>query len=140
MGTRLFVLLFVIPLAETWLLIKVGGVIGAVPTIALVVLTAIVGTAVARRQGLSTIRRIQLAQAEGRLPAAEMVEGVLLLLAGVLLMTPGFFTDAIGFSMLCPKLRGRLAERTVGSLATARPDLDQPVIIEGDYERQRPPR
>lgn len=140
MGTRLFVLLFVIPLAETWLLIKVGGVIGAVPTIALVVLTAIVGTAVARRQGLSTIRRIQLAQAEGRLPATERVEGVLLLLAGVLLMTPGFFTDAIGFSMLFPKLRGRLAERTVGSLATARPDLDQPVIIEGDYERQRPPR
>ncbi|MEN8820742.1 MAG: FxsA family protein, partial [Abyssibacter sp.] len=79
MGTRLFVLLFVIPLAETWLLIKVGGVIGAIPTIALVVLTAVIGTTVARRQGLSTIRRIQLAQAEGRLPAAEMVEGVLLL-------------------------------------------------------------
>ncbi|WP_348673086.1 FxsA family protein [uncultured Abyssibacter sp.] len=136
MGTRLLILLFVIPLAETWFLIKVGGVIGAVPTIALVVLTAVVGTTVARRQGLSTIRRIQLAQMEGRLPASEMVEGVLLLLAGVLLMTPGFFTDAIGFSMLFPQLRARLAQKTVGSLATARPDLKQPVVIEGDYERK----
>jgi len=136
MGTRLLILLFVIPLAETWFLIKVGGVIGAVPTIALVVLTAVVGTTVARRQGLSTIRRIQLAQMEGRLPASEMVEGVLLLLAGVLLMTPGFFTDAIGFSMLFPQLRARLAQKTVGSLATARPDLKQPVVIEGDFERK----
>ncbi|MCK5858719.1 MAG: FxsA family protein [Abyssibacter sp.] len=137
MGSRIFLLLFIIPLAETWFLIKVGGFIGAVPTIALVVLTAVVGTTVARRQGLTTIRRIQMAQVEGRLPAVEMVEGVMLLLAGVLLMTPGFFTDAIGFSMLFPKLRGRLAKRSIDSLATARPDLEQPVVIEGNYKRRR---
>lgn len=133
---RLFVLLFAIPLLETWVLIKVGGVVGAIPTIALVVLTAVVGTTVARKQGMSTIRRIQLAQAEGRLPATEMIEGVLLLLAGVLLMTPGFFTDAIGFSMLFPGLRQRLAQRSLETIATARPDLENPVVLEGEYERK----
>lgn len=133
MGGRIFILLFVVPLVETWLLIKVGGLIGAVPTIALVVLTAIVGTTIARQQGLQTIRRMQLAQAQGRLPATEMIEGVMLLVAGVLLMTPGFFTDLFGFSLLFPQLRQRVAAKALSGLAEARPDLEQPVVIEGDY-------
>lgn len=140
MGGRIFLLLFVVPLVETWLLIKVGGVIGAVPTIALVVLTAIVGTTIARQQGMETIRRMQLAQAQGRLPAMEMIEGVMLLVAGVLLMTPGFFTDVFGFSLLFPQLRQRVAAKALAGLAEARPDLDQPVTIEGDYTSAEKPR
>lgn len=140
------ILLLVVPLAETWVLIKVGQQIGALPTIALVVLTAVIGAHYVKQQGLRVIRDMQLAQAKGLLPAQQMLEGVLLLIAGVLLMTPGFFTDAIGFSLLFPNLRASLAQRGLSGLAEARPDLRQPRVFEGEYHQasndddQLPPR
>ncbi|MDD3448259.1 MAG: FxsA family protein [Gammaproteobacteria bacterium] len=105
----LLLVFLAIPLLEVMLLIRVGGVIGALPTVALVVLTAVIGVALLRRQGLATLQRVQQSVDAGRLPALEMVEGVGLLLAGAFLLTPGFFTDALGFALLAPALRRLLA-------------------------------
>ena len=97
-----------------WLLIQVGGVIGAVPTIAAVLMTAVIGLALLRRQGLSTLLRVNQRMASGELPAEEMLEGIILAVSGALLLTPGFFTDAIGFVGLTPLLRQWLVRRLVG--------------------------
>ena len=101
----LFVVFLLVPLVEIWLLIQVGGVIGAGWTIFLVVLTAVLGATLVRAQGLSTYGRIQAMLARGQMPALEMLEGLALFLAGALLLTPGFFTDGVGFVLLVPKLR-----------------------------------
>jgi UPF0716 protein FxsA len=107
----LFLLFLLIPLFEIWFLIKVGGIVGAGWTIFLVVATAVIGAGLVRTQGLSAIGRIQRELAEGGLPADELLQGVFLLVAGALLLTPGFFTDAIGFSLLVPPVRRWLARR-----------------------------
>ncbi len=101
----LFLLFLLVPLLEIYLLIEVGGVIGALPTVALVVLTAVLGAFLLRLQGFSTMNRMRATMMRGRLPAVEILEGGALLLAGALLLTPGFFTDAIGFLLLIPPLR-----------------------------------
>lgn len=98
----LFLLFLSVPLAEIWLLIKVGGVIGGGWTILLVVTTALAGAALVRAQGLSLWSRIQGELARGAMPAAEMLRGLVLLLAGALLLTPGLITDAVGFILLLP--------------------------------------
>ena len=106
---RIFFLLFLlIPLAEIYFLIQVGGAVGAGFTIVLVVLTAVVGAALVRAQGFSTFARVQTQIARGRVPAMEMLEGLLLFAAGALLLTPGFFTDAAGFIFLVPPLRRKI--------------------------------
>lgn len=103
---RLFPLLFIIiPILEMWLLIEVGGEIGALNTVALVFLTAIIGFALLRHQGVSTLARAQQRMAEGQMPAKEMAEGICLAVGGALLLTPGFITDAFGFVCLLPGLR-----------------------------------
>ncbi|GAB6043973.1 FxsA family protein [Endothiovibrio diazotrophicus] len=101
----LFLLFVIIPFIEIYLLIKVGGVIGALPTIGLVVLTAVIGAGLLRAQGLSTLARVQQTLAQGGIPAIELMEGAFLLVGGALLLTPGFFTDALGFACLIPPLR-----------------------------------
>lgn len=95
----------VVPLLEIYLLIKVGGVIGAPYTILLVIITAILGAWLLRMQGLATLSRAQSQLDRGVLPAREVAEGLLLFFCGALLLTPGFFTDAIGFLLLIPALR-----------------------------------
>jgi UPF0716 protein FxsA len=107
----LFFLFLAIPIVEIYLLIKVGSVIGAPWTIFLVVFTAVLGAWLLRIQGFSTLRRIQQTLNQGGLPAVEMLEGAVLLMAGALLLTPGFFTDAIGFACLVPPLRRALIVR-----------------------------
>lgn len=98
-------LFIAIPLIELYLIIKVGGIIGAFWTVALVVLTAVIGVNLLRIQGFSTLQRAQRNMAQGQLPAMEMLEGVFLAIAGVLLLTPGFLTDTIGFLCLIPATR-----------------------------------
>lgn len=105
----LFLLFLLIPFIEIWVLIKVGVVIGAGWTILLVVATAVIGAALVRSQGLSTISRIQQELAAGGLPADELLQGVFLIVSGALLVTPGFFTDTIGFALLVPAVRRALA-------------------------------
>ncbi len=101
----LLVLFVVVPIVEIYFLIKVGSLIGVIPTILIVIATAVLGTALLRQQGLATLRRYQQSVASGRLPAQEMVEGLALVFGGALLLTPGFVTDAIGFLCLIPVTR-----------------------------------
>ena len=139
-----FLLFLAIPLVEIWLLIKVGGVIGAFPTVALVVLTAVIGAALVRHQGLATLRRLQVAMARGEAPAIEMLEGVLLLVSALLLLTPGFFTDALGFACLIPPVRRALALWLLGRFAVITPAGQGPrqggghhtTTIEGEFRRE----
>lgn len=104
---------FLTPIVEMYLLIEVGGYIGAWPTIALVMITAMIGVTLLRIQGLSTLTRGVGRLQGGELPAREMVEGLLLAVAGALLLTPGFVTDGIGFILLTPPLRAAIAERVL---------------------------
>ncbi len=101
----LFLLFLIIPIIEIYLLIQVGSIIGAFYTILLIILTAIVGAFLLRAQGIATLRRVQENVAKGKVPAMEMLEGLMLLVGGALLLTPGFFTDALGFVCLIPTLR-----------------------------------
>jgi len=99
-------LLFVfIPLLELYLIIKVGGIIGAFWTVMLVLSTAFIGVNLLRYQGLSTLTRAQRSMSQGALPAMEMMEGMALAVGGVCLITPGFITDTLGFLCLIPVTR-----------------------------------
>ena len=98
-------LFIIVPLIELYFIIVVGGAIGAFWTVLLVVVTAIVGVNLLRTQGMNTLTRAQRNMAQGQIPAMEMMEGIALAVAGVLLITPGFLTDAIGFLCLMPASR-----------------------------------
>ncbi len=113
----LFVILLIgIPLTELYVLIKVGRAIGAGTTIGLVILTAVLGAWLLRLQGLVTLARVRAALEAGELPAIELVEGLILLITAVLLLTPGFITDAIGFLVLLPGVRRALAKGLAAQL------------------------
>jgi len=99
------VLFLIIPIIEVYLLIEVGSIIGAGWTILLVVTTAIIGVNLLRQQGMSTLMRANQVMSQGQVPAMEMMEGLFLAVGGALLITPGFFTDAIGFVCLLPFTR-----------------------------------
>jgi len=94
-----------VPLIEIALFIEVGGRIGLWNTVALVVLTAVIGTWLLRAQGLETLRRAQESAARNVFPVAELFDGLCLLVAGLLLLTPGFLTDTLGFLLMIPPLR-----------------------------------
>ena len=102
----LLIALFIgLPVLEIWLLIEVGGSIGLLPTLAVCVVTGVVGAWLARAQGGHVLRRVQERVARGEVPARELVDGLLILVAGVLLMTPGFVTDIAGVLLLLPPVR-----------------------------------
>ena len=101
----LFLAFTVIPMAELILLVRLGGTIGFLPTVAICLLTGMVGASLARSQGLSVLRRIQAVSAQGQIPTRELLEGVMILLAGVVLITPGFLTDIFGILLLTPPFR-----------------------------------
>jgi UPF0716 protein FxsA len=132
---RLFFLLFIsIPIVEMWLLIEVGARIGALSTILLVFLTAAMGLALLRQQGLDTLLRVNQRMAQGQLPASEILEGVVLAVGGALLLTPGFITDAVGFvCLLAPTrklivaalLRHRVVMANYGSGAVLHASFEQ---------------
>lgn len=105
MFIRLLVIFTVVPLVELYVMVKVGGLIGVAPTIALILLTGIAGAYLARTQGFDLMRRIQSELAEGRLPTGELLDGAMVLAGGILLLTPGFCTDLMGFSLLVPFTR-----------------------------------
>ncbi len=105
MPARLLALFIVVPLIELALFIEIGGRIGLPATIATIVLTAMIGASLTRFQGLKTLQRFQESIAAGRLPHEEVMDGIMILVAAVLLLTPGFFTDAIGFLLLVPPVR-----------------------------------
>ena len=148
----LLVVFLVIPVIEIYLLIQVGSMIGAGWTIFFVIATAILGVSLLRQQGLSTWTRLNQSMAQGQLPPTILVEGLLLLLSGAFLLTPGFFTDTIGFLFLMPVVRKVIAiylmrkglfmatnmqHNTRRSYsASTRHQAGESKVIEGEYERK----
>lgn len=148
----LFIVFILAPILEMWLLIEVGSAIGALPTIACVVLTAMIGAALLRQQGVSTLLRARQRLDHGELPAREMLEGMLLAVGGVLLLTPGFITDALGLVFLLRPLRNALIDAVLrrglvqvhpggfggpgAGRSSARQDSSAHVTIEGEYRKE----
>ncbi len=136
----IILLLFIgIPLIEIYVLIEVGSAIGALTTIFAVVFTAVLGVALIRIQGFSTLQKAQATMNQGGVPALEMFEGVMLLFAAICLLIPGFFTDTIGFLLLIPPLRHYLAGRLISNSAfNSRFRHQQTDFLEGEYEDLTP--
>lgn len=152
----LFSLFIILPILEMWVLIEVGSVIGALPTVGMVLLTAVIGAALLKQQGLSTLTRAQARLDSGQVPATEILEGLMLAVGGALLLTPGFITDAIGFCCLLPFTRRALAAQVLRSgvvqvggagFSTMQRRAGQPrggqpgddgehVTIEGEYKKE----
>ena len=109
---KLFLLFTFIPIAELYVLIKIGGMIGALNTILIILLTASAGAYLAKSQGFLVFYQITQAVNEGRPPAKELLHGLFILLGGLLLLTPGFLTDFLGLSMLLPPIREVYAQLT----------------------------
>jgi UPF0716 protein FxsA len=104
---------FLVPLIEMIILIEVGSIIGALPTVGLVVLTAISGVWLLKMEGIATLTRVQEKLNRGEMPETELLEGIMLVFGGALLLTPGFVTDFAGFVCLIPGLRKPLASRII---------------------------
>ncbi|GAB0148109.1 hypothetical protein McPS_08490 [Marichromatium sp. PS1] len=140
----LFLVLFIgLPLIEIYLLIEVGSEIGALSTIMLSILTAVIGTWLVRHQGFGVLLRVRELSDRGEVPALEMMDGALLLVAGLFLLLPGFLTDVVGFLLLVPPLRRALVLRYVRGISVTTVQgqdpfcsPDEPRVIEGDYRRE----
>lgn len=141
----LITLFLLVPLVEIYLLIEVGQVIGALTTVGLCVLTAVLGGILLRFQGISTMRRAQLSIARGEPPALEMLEGMALAIGGAMLLTPGFATDAVGFLCLIPWTRRALLRALLRRAQVAPPGgpggggpggvHEHSYTIEGEFRR-----
>lgn len=138
---RLFLLFLIVPLIEIALFIKVGGMIGLGWTLAIVIFTAVLGTFLVRSQGLAVLNRLRGSITELSDPTEPLVHGAMILFSGALLLTPGFFTDAIGFALLVPGIRSvifqAIRKRIVvtGFSSVQKPGSEpQPDIIDADYE------
>ena len=149
----LFFLFIAVPLIEIALFIQVGGAIGLWPTLLIVVLTAILGSWLVRSQGLQTLGRVQRSFDELSDPTEPLAHGAMILFSGALLLTPGFFTDAIGFLLLVPAVRQAAFQylrrrvtvqsfRMGGTTQQGAPRQPQPrgPIIDGEFEELDPPK
>ncbi len=116
MSLVLFIIFILVPIIEIYLFIEIGGQIGGGFTILLILATAIIGVSLARWQGLRLLMQARHSIAQGQPPITALGHGAMLLLAGALLITPGFFTDSIGFLLLVPRIRMFIAEIILGSL------------------------
>ena len=138
----IFIFFLTIPFLEIYFLLKIGSLIGVFPTVLMVVFTAVLGAWLLRRQGLSTLQRFQNSLAQGQIPAMEMIEGAILLVGGALLLTPGFFTDALGFACLVPVTRHKIASLIIEKhLIQAGASFRQKTerngkVIEGEYKKE----
>ena len=138
----LFLAVLIIPFAEIYLLIQVGGIIGAFPTILLVVFTAMLGAWLLKQQGFATFRRFQESLAQGVIPAYEMVEGPIILVGGALLLTPGFITDLIGFACLIPQSRRKIAKYVIenhlvqAGVPAQQPHTPENNVLEGEFRKE----
>lgn len=153
----LFVFFIIIPIIEIAVIMQVGALIGTWPTVAIVILTAWFGAKKVREQGLVTLTSVQSKMAMGEMPSDEIITGVMLLISGVLLVTPGFVTDAFGLALLFPKIRFAIAAtvkqrivvgqtsassfKTYDSSATRssshQEHIHQGEIIEGEFEHKK---
>jgi len=138
----LFIAFLIVPIIEITLFIQVYSLVGLIPTLAGVVLTAIIGARLVRAQGLATIGRVQSSFNDLNDPTEPLAHGAMILFAGALLFTPGYFTDAIGFSLMVPGIRAALfrflksrvniTTATSPGFQTHRPN--DPDVIDGEFE------
>lgn len=144
----LFALFVAVPLIEIALFIQVGGLIGLWPTLAIVVITAVVGTWLMKQQGLRAMNDLRRSMNELQDPSEPLANGAMILFSGALLLTPGFFTDTVGFLLLIPQvrhalfnyLRKRIHVQRFEMGGTVRPRRPQgPGVIDGDYTDVTPP-
>ena len=105
---KLFLAFTIIPIIEIFLLIEIGSMFGALTAVSLVILTGFLGAFLARMQGLQTLYRIQESLREGRMPSGELLDALLIVIAGLVLLTPGFLTDSAGFLLLIPATRNSI--------------------------------
>jgi UPF0716 protein FxsA len=103
---RLILIFIIVPLMEILLLIEIGSRIGTLNTISIIIVTGILGGYMMRHQGFAILTNIRMDLSQGRMPTGELINGALVLVGGILLLTPGFFTDAVGFVLLIPTTRG----------------------------------
>jgi len=140
----LFVAFVAVPLIEIALFIQIGGLIGLWPTLAIVVVTAILGTMLVRREGSRALKDLRHFFGALQDPSEPLAHGAMILFAGALLLTPGFFTDAVGFSLLIPSVRSavfryikskvKVTQFQMGPVPrTAQPNARGPVI-DGEFE------
>ena len=135
----LFLLVLVgVPLIELYFLIQVGSEIGILPTIGVSLFTAALGGYLVRQQGFAVLARVRQVKDQGEPPALAVLDGALLLIAGLFLLLPGFVTDLIGFLLLIPPLRQQLIRRYVAvlPLGPGQAPAGGPRVIEGDFRRE----
>jgi len=147
---RLFFIFTAVSLLEIFVLVKVGSFLGAFATILLVIVSALIGSALVRSQGLQLLTQLQQRVAAGEMPGQQLVEGMMLIITGVLLVTPGFVTDFCGLLLLQPSIRARMANMVIANIkftshspmgdfgqqqgSRANPLDDS--VIEGEFERK----
>jgi UPF0716 protein FxsA len=139
----LFVILVLLPIAEISLLMTLGGIIGVIPTILAVILTAVVGANLVRSQGFELWQRLQRELAQGQMPTQALMEGMMILAGGLLLLTPGFITDLMGLLCLLPVSRIVIIKYLMRQFAdrfsqaqTSKPFSNhQTTTLEGEFKR-----
>ena len=142
-------ILIIVPIIEITLFVQIGGAIGLGWTLLVILATAMLGARAIRRQGIDALARAQAQMATGRPPVGEIVHGVLILMAGILLLTPGFMTDALGFLLLVPATRlfvlelaaGFILPKLFSGFSVRRGSTQNPAdakIIDGDYRVEDP--
>lgn len=113
---RLILLFTTIPIIELWLFLTLGKTIGIFETILIIIVTGVLGATLTKKQGMDTLSKFQRSFSGGNLPHEELTDGILILLAGAVLLTPGFLTDAVGFALLIPPLRAIVKTRVAAYL------------------------
>ncbi|MEI7795161.1 MAG: FxsA family protein [Methylococcaceae bacterium] len=129
-----FIAIVVISFAELYVLITVGSVLGALPTIFLILASAALGSFLLKQQGLATWQRFQTSIARQEMPTYELAEGFLILLGGALLLTPGFITDAVGLICLLPSLRGKIIAYAMKCYSFV-PQNKNDNVLEGEFRK-----
>jgi len=133
----IFPLFVIVTLLEIYVLVSVGESIGGFSTILLVIITALIGSTLLKQQGWSTMAKAQNAMANGQTPAFEMMEGVVILISGVLLLTPGFITDAVGLLGLMPWSRAYFIDRILRKNAEKVFSQNNTVFIHKDQSSEK---
>ena len=142
---RLFLLFLIVPLIEIGLFIQVGGAIGLWPTLAIVVLTAILGAVLLRSQGLAVLSQLQQRMNDLEDPTEPLAHGAMVLFSGALLLTPGFFTDAVGLSFMVPAVRSAVfrflkSRVEVRRFSYGEAPPERPDVIDAEFEDLGPPK
>lgn len=139
---RLLLLFTLVPLAELYLFMTLGDELGFANTVAIIIITAIVGAALTKSQGRQAMLKFHEATSQGRIPAREALEGLIILLAGAVLITPGFLTDTVGFLLLVPPVRSLVAaylgRRLKGKIRFVATGEQVPPQAPPDFEEKRP--